>query len=72
MDKRLLHKNGGVADEGLVPVGEWVHLDSAYMLPSSWASLSPFFVERAEYQAGSGLTLTPEANEDYDIGYEIA
>jgi hypothetical protein len=67
-DKRLYDLYGQAAEDGYLPAGEWVHLGAAGDL-GPWAALSPVFVERAEYRAGTGLTLEPEGNEDvYSTG----
>lgn len=55
-DQVLRHVQGSPVEEGLLPVGEWVHLDDAYVA-GAWAGLSPFFVERASWRVGQGLSL---------------
>lgn len=66
--QRLYDLYGQAAEDGYLPAGEWVHLGAAGDL-GPWAALSPVFVARAEWRAGSGLTLEPEGNEDvYETG----
>lgn len=55
-DQVLRHVQGDAAEEGWLPVGEWVHLDDGYV-SGAWAGLSPFFVERASWRVGQGLSL---------------
>ena len=69
---RLLTLQGQPAPLGTCPAGEYVHLDNSHLLPGSWASLSPFFVERATFEAnGQRLTLEPAGMFDnFEIGLE--
>lgn len=71
-DGRLLTLQGQPAPLGTCPAGEYVHLDNSHLLPGSWASLSPFFVERATFEAsGQRLTLEPAGMIDnFEIGLE--
>ena len=55
-DQVLRHVQGSPVEEGWLPAGEWVHLDDAYA-SGAWAGLSPFFVERASWRVGQGLSL---------------
>lgn len=55
-DQVLRHVQGSPVEDGWLPVGEWVHLDDAYV-SGAWAGLSPFFVERASWRVGQGLSL---------------
>ncbi len=55
-DQVLRHVQGSPVEDGWLPVGEWVHLDDAYAA-GAWAGLSPFFVERASWRVGQGLSL---------------
>ena len=65
---RLTDLYGQDAEPGYLPAGEWVKLGDASSL-GPWAALSPVFVERAEYSAGSGWSLEPEGAADpFDTG----
>lgn len=48
---------GRPASPGLLPVGEWCHLDNATLLQGPLVGASPFFVEGASYSPGSGWQL---------------
>ena len=71
-DGRLLTLQGQPAPAGTCPAGEYVHLDNSHLLPGSWSALSPFFVERATFEANGGrLTLEPAGMFDnFEIGLE--
>ena len=58
---KLRHAAGGPWPPGVLPVGDWVHLvDVPPLAGITLESLSPFFVERADYDvAGDRLTLEP-------------
>ena len=58
---KLRHAAGGPWPPGVLPVGDWVHLvDVPPLVGITLESLSPFFVERADYDvAGDRLTLEP-------------
>lgn len=59
---------GQPAEPGLLPAGEWVRLGDDSDL-GAWSSLSPVFIERAEYSASRGWVLTAENTEDlFDSG----
>jgi hypothetical protein len=58
-DKTLWAASGTPAQEGWLPVGEWVHLDDM-LLTGVWSGLSPLFIEGASYQVGSGWSLDAE------------
>lgn len=60
----LVYKHGQALSPGVLPVGEWVEDDDAYMLTGALASLSPFYVERAEYSIDGGWSLEPEGQPD--------
>jgi hypothetical protein len=66
--ERLTDLFGQDVEPGLLPAGEWVKLGDASTL-GPWAALSPVYVERAEYSAGSGWSLEPEGTENrFDTG----
>ena len=66
--ERLTDLFGQDAEPGYLPAGEWVKLGDAATL-GPWAALSPAFIERAEYSAGSGWSLEPEGAADpFDTG----
>ena len=67
---RLRTLHGSPAPDGFLPVGEWVGLWIDYEMPDSWASLSPIYVERAEYRPDGGLSIEPPGD-DYEIGIEV-
>ncbi len=70
-DGRLLTLQGQPAPAGTCPAGEYVHLDNAHLLPGSWASLSPFLVERAEARPDGTVSLEPAGMFDnFEIGLE--
>lgn len=70
-DGRLLTLQGQPAPAGLCPAGEYVHLDNAHVLPASWASLSPFLVERATCGSDGTVSLEPAGMFDnFEIGLE--
>lgn len=60
----LVTKHGQPLSPGVLPVGEWVEDDDAYMMTGALASLSPFFVERAEYDVDGGWGLEAEGQPD--------
>ena len=65
---RLTDLYGQEVEPGFLPAGEWVRMGDISEL-GPWAALSPMFVERAEYRAGTGLTLEPEGDADvFDTG----
>jgi hypothetical protein len=65
---RLTDLFGQDAEPGILPAGEWVKLGDVATL-GPWAALSPAFIERAEYSAGSGWNLEPEGAADpFDTG----
>lgn len=65
---RLTDLFGQDAEPGILPAGEWVKLGDVATL-GPWAALSPAFIERAEYSAGSGWSLEPEGAADpFDTG----
>ncbi len=66
--ERLTDLFGQDVEPGFLPAGEWVKLGDAATL-GPWAALSPVYIERAEYSAGSGWSLEPEGTEDrFDTG----
>jgi hypothetical protein len=65
---RLTDLFGQDAEPGILPAGEWVKLGDVATL-GPWVALSPAFIERAEYSAGSGWSLEPEGAADpFDTG----
>jgi hypothetical protein len=65
---RLTDLFGQDAEPGVLPAGEWVKLGDVATL-GPWASLSPAYIERAEYNANSGWSLEPEGAADpFDTG----
>ncbi len=65
---RLTDLFGQDTEPGFLPAGEWVRLgDTSELGP--WATLSPLFVERADYQVGAGLSIEPEGDTGaFDLG----
>jgi hypothetical protein len=54
---------------GLLPVGEWCHLDNKALLAGALQDASPFFVEYASYSVNGGWVLRAEAEPDpWDVG----
>lgn len=66
-DGKLGLSIGGVYPEGRLPAGQWVDVQSPYLVDSI-AKLTPYFVERAEYSASNGQTrIEPRRADPYDI-----
>lgn len=67
---RLTDLYGQDAEPGYLPVAEWVHLGNKATL-GTWASLSPVFIERAEYSPSGGWRLEAESQRDmFDVDTE--
>jgi len=67
---QLTDLHGMAAEPGMLPAGEWVHLGDAADL-GPWATLSPVFVERAEYSPSDGWSLEPQGSVDvFDTGVQ--
>jgi len=62
MDGRLYNAVGGLADEGVLPVGQWVRIEGVPSRAGLLANAARFFVESAEYDVDGGrLRLTPRS-----------
>lgn len=61
-DGRLRNAVGGLAETGVLPVGQWVRIEGVPSRAGLLAEAARFFVERAEYDVGGErLRLTPRS-----------
>lgn len=63
-DGALYTLQGKPVSPGLLPVGEWCHIDNPLMLQGALATASPFFIESATYTPDSGWQLRAAGEPD--------